>query len=129
MLIKSRATLERELQDLQDDLLVMGSMVEKQIARAVESLRKRDFQEARQVIRADLEINAKRFEIEEQAILIIATQQPTKVIRDMFAFQFRKGMTKGHRRMCLGGAHEYGILVEAKALRCAPANRSHPRLS
>jgi len=76
MLIKSRATLERELQDLQDDLLVMGSMVEKQIARAVESLQKRDFQEARQVIRADLEINEKRFEIEEQAILLIATQQP-----------------------------------------------------
>jgi phosphate transport system protein len=76
MLIKSRATLERELQDLQDDLLVMGSMVEKQIARAVESLQKRDFAEARAVIQADLEINQMRFQIEEQAILIIATQQP-----------------------------------------------------
>jgi phosphate transport system protein len=76
LLIKSRATLERELQDLQDDLLVMGSMVEKQIARAVESLQKRDFAEARAVIQADLEINQKRFQIEEQAILIIATQQP-----------------------------------------------------
>jgi phosphate transport system protein len=76
MIVRARAAYERELKDLQDELLVMGSMVDKQIARAVESLERRDIEAARQIIRADNEIDQKRFEIEEQAILIIATQQP-----------------------------------------------------
>ena len=38
-----RSVFERELKELQDDVLLMGSMVDKQIARAVESLKRRDF--------------------------------------------------------------------------------------
>ena len=67
---------DRELRELQDDVLLMGSMVDKQIARAVESLKQRDFAAARAVVQADLEVNQKRFRIEEQAIQLIATQQP-----------------------------------------------------
>jgi phosphate transport system protein len=76
MVVRTRAIFERELKELQDDVLLMGSMVDKQIARAVESLKQRDFAEAREVVQADLEVNQKRFRIEEQAIQLIATQQP-----------------------------------------------------
>jgi phosphate transport system protein len=76
MIVRTRAIFERELKELQDDVLLMGSMVDKQIARAVESLKQRDFEAAREIVLADLEVNQKRFRIEEQAIQLIATQQP-----------------------------------------------------
>ena len=76
MIVRTRATFERELKDLQDDLLIMGSMVDKQIDQAVDALGRRDLELASRVVQADLEINRQRFEIEEQAIQLIATQQP-----------------------------------------------------
>ena len=56
--------------------LVMGNMVEKAIARSMDALKKRDLELARQVIADDKKINAKRFELEEKCIQLIATQQP-----------------------------------------------------
>ncbi len=72
----ARPTFERELRDLQDELLVMSSMVDKAISRSVDSLKNRDISLARLVIADDQKVNAKRFEIEEKCILIIATQAP-----------------------------------------------------
>ena len=54
----------------------MGSMVEKAIARSMEALKKRNLKLARQVIADDKKINAKRFELEDKCIQLIATQQP-----------------------------------------------------
>jgi phosphate transport system protein len=54
----------------------MGSMVDKAIARSMEALANRDLALARQVIADDVHINHQRFEIEEKAIRLIATQQP-----------------------------------------------------
>jgi phosphate transport system protein len=71
-----RSTFEREIQSLQDDLLLMGSMVEKQVGRAMTALKDLDQNLARQVIEADNEIDDLRFQIEERAIQLIATQQP-----------------------------------------------------
>lgn len=71
-----RATFERELRELHDDMLVLGSMVEKAIARSVEALKKRDLELARQIIAEDAQVNEKRFEIEEECLRVIATQQP-----------------------------------------------------
>ncbi|MCL4459674.1 MAG: phosphate signaling complex protein PhoU [Chloroflexi bacterium] len=71
-----REAFERQLQGLQDDLLVLGSMVDKAIDRSVEALKRRDVEMAKQVIKDDAEINKKRFEIEENCLLLIATQQP-----------------------------------------------------
>jgi phosphate transport system protein len=71
-----RATFDRELRKLQDDVLILGSMAEKAIERSVEALKKRDLELARQVIADDENINRKRFEIEERCIDLIATQQP-----------------------------------------------------
>ena len=61
---------------LQDEVLTMGGMVEKSIARALDALQRRDLEASEQVIREDDFIDSKRFEIEEQCIDLIATQQP-----------------------------------------------------
>jgi phosphate transport system protein len=71
-----RESFERELQRLQDETLVLSSMVETAIAEAVESLKQRDAQRARRVIADDRIINEKRFDIENAALTLIATQQP-----------------------------------------------------
>ena len=74
--MRVRAGLDRQLRMLQDEVLVMGGMVEKSIARALDSLARRDLEASEQVIREDDFIDAKRFDIEEQCIDLIATQQP-----------------------------------------------------
>src|SRR5205823_9105676 len=71
-----RSGFERELRDLQDGVLILGSMVDRSIARAIDVLERLDEAEARQLIQDDLLINRKRFQIEEEAITLIATQQP-----------------------------------------------------
>ena len=71
-----RQSFDRELHRLQDEMLVLGSMVEKAIIRSVEALKNRDLEAARQIVADDLKINRKRFDIEEECIQLVATQQP-----------------------------------------------------
>ncbi len=71
-----RKTFENELQQVRDDILVLGSMVEQSILDSVETLKKRDLKAAESILAADREINKKRFEIENQLMILIATQQP-----------------------------------------------------
>jgi len=71
-----RATYERELQRLEDETLVLGSMVEVAIVESVEMLRQRDMAGSRRLIAQDRDINKKRFAIEADALALIATQQP-----------------------------------------------------
>jgi len=61
---------------LQDDVLSMGSMVDKAIGRAMDALHNRDVDLARHVIEDDDLLDNRRVEIEQQALLLIATQQP-----------------------------------------------------
>jgi phosphate transport system protein len=72
----SRETLDRIEQELLDEILILGSMVEKATLDSVESLRTRDVERARQIYDNDQKINEKRFEIENSAIIALATQQP-----------------------------------------------------
>jgi len=71
-----RTTFHRKLREIQDDVLIMGSMVGKAITSSVEALKERDVDLAHQIINDDLKVNQKRFEIEEKCIELIATQQP-----------------------------------------------------
>ena len=71
-----RESFHRHLHELQDELLVMGSMVEKALERAMEALKNRDLGLARQVVADDVKINQKRFDIEEKCVELIVTQQP-----------------------------------------------------
>ena len=71
-----RKTFEKEIQQLKDELLLLGSMVEQQILDSVEALKKRDIEASRHIYETDAQINAKRYAIEEQVMIVIATQQP-----------------------------------------------------
>jgi phosphate transport system protein len=71
-----RKTFHNRLKEIQDDVLIMGNMVEKAIMRSVEALKKRDLEMANKVVAGDLQINEKRFDIEEQCINLFATQKP-----------------------------------------------------
>jgi len=72
----TRQTFDNELQELKDEILVLGSMVEQAILDTVEALKKRDVEESRKILAADKEINKKRFELENKLMVLIATQQP-----------------------------------------------------
>jgi len=74
--METRTIYHKELREIQDDILVMGSIVSKAIMLAITALQNRDFTLARQIIFNDQKINRKRFEIEEKSIQLIATQQP-----------------------------------------------------
>jgi phosphate transport system protein len=71
-----RKTFEIEIQQVKDDVLLLGSMVEKAIIDSVEALKKRDVKFSKRIIDEDRTINKKRFEIENQLMILIATQQP-----------------------------------------------------
>ena len=71
-----RTDFHKRLKEIQDELLVMGNMVEKAITSSMEALKKKDLKLAQQVIDGDVKINEKRFNIEEKCIQLIATQQP-----------------------------------------------------
>ena len=71
-----RKTFENEIQQVKDDVLVLGSMVEKAILDSVETLKKRDIKASQKLFEEDKEINGKRFEIENKLMILIATQQP-----------------------------------------------------
>jgi phosphate transport system protein len=71
-----RDTFQKMLCEGKDEVLVMGSMVEKALSRSVEALKKRDISLGHQIIADDAKINEKRFDIEKKCIELIATQQP-----------------------------------------------------
>lgn len=71
-----RKLYEQHLHDLQDHVLVMGSMVETSIYRSMDSLKNRNLELAQKVIDDDDQIDKKRYEIEEECIDLIVTQQP-----------------------------------------------------
>ena len=71
-----RRTLDREENQIKDDILRMGSLVETAIERAVTALKQRDGALAQQIIDEDQVINQLRFQIEEECLTVIATQQP-----------------------------------------------------
>ena len=71
-----RKTFEHEIQQVKDEVLLLGSMVEQAILTSVEVLKKRDIKGAEKVIAGDALINKKRFDIENQLMILIATQQP-----------------------------------------------------
>jgi phosphate transport system protein len=71
-----RSTFDRELQTIQNDVLRLGSLLNSAIDRSMKALANRDLDLARQVAADDAEVNALRFQIEEDCMTVIATQQP-----------------------------------------------------
>jgi phosphate transport system protein len=107
-----RKTFERELQLLQDQVLVMGSMVEEAMMTSIEQLKKRDLAGAQRLIEHDVDINAKRYAIEGQTLALIALHQPVaRDLRTLAAIleiatelerigDYAKGIAKKRRWIC-----------------------------
>jgi phosphate transport system protein len=73
---QSRAALDEGLDRLRGDLRRLGSLVDVAIERSVSALAKLDEATAQQVVAEDRFVNDLRYEIEESAVTLIATQQP-----------------------------------------------------
>ena len=74
--MKTRSIFDKELQRLQDEVLAMGSMVERALVRSVDLLKRRDMEGSQDLVNEDRAINGKRFKIESDVLTLIATQQP-----------------------------------------------------
>lgn len=74
-----RTGFHRELREIQQDVLYLGSMVEKAILRSVKALKDRDHAEAQQIITDDKTIDTLRHNIELRCVSSIAKQQPMAV--------------------------------------------------
>lgn len=70
-----------ELSRLNHDVLAMGTRVEENLRKALEALKNQDVELAREVKASDELVNALQLKIEDQAAILIATQQP--VARDL----------------------------------------------
>ncbi|MBW1614398.1 MAG: phosphate signaling complex protein PhoU [Deltaproteobacteria bacterium] len=85
---------ERELHTLKENLLKMGSLVERNIANSIKSLIQRDSELAQKTIQSDSQIDELEIKLEEMAIRLLALRQPmakdlrfivkgTKIITDL----------------------------------------------
>lgn len=78
---QSRIHFQDQLNQLRHDILVMGTRVEEDLRKAIQACRNRDVELARIVRAGDPEINAMQSKAEDQAAILLATQQP--VARDL----------------------------------------------
>lgn len=75
----TREAYHKALRELEADLMQMSSMAGAALKDAMQALAKRDIETSKRIVRNDVLINRKRFDIEEKCILLIATQQPMAV--------------------------------------------------
>ena len=71
-----RETFEKELRRLQDELLDLGSMVDEALVSSMEALLRQDFPAAQRIVANDRPINERRFALESESLVLLATQQP-----------------------------------------------------
>jgi len=72
----SRDNLISHMQQIKDELLLMGSLVEIATVKAIDALRRRDTNAARTIYLDDQIVNERRYTIENDVLILIATQQP-----------------------------------------------------
>jgi phosphate transport system protein len=72
----TRTAFEQQLVEIQEEMLLLATMVDSAIERSIAALKERDIELARRVISDDARINRKRYDIEEHCLELIATQQP-----------------------------------------------------
>jgi phosphate transport system protein len=106
-----RTQFNKELDRIRDNIKQMGTQVNQATARAVQALMNRDYQEAREVKREDRSTDRLRYEVENECLTLMATQQPvTRDLRELAAATFvavelercgdyAKGVAKAARRI------------------------------
>ncbi len=71
-----RQTLDRQLKKLNENILMLSSMVEEATLKSVTAFQNRDVTLAKLIYAGDERINEIRFSLENETLTIIATQQP-----------------------------------------------------
>ncbi len=71
--------LQRDLDNLQQDILALAGLVEGSIHKAIRALRERDVKAAREVIAVDPQIDNEENHIEDECLKILALHQPVAV--------------------------------------------------
>ncbi len=71
-----REGFHRRMRELERDVTQMGEMVIEAIQQSVAALKNLDAKQARQVITNDAQVDKKRWELEDECVDLIATQQP-----------------------------------------------------
>jgi phosphate transport system protein len=74
--ISPRETLDRAIEELLAEVLIQGDMVKDALRNSVNALKDQDVANAKVIYDGDRQINKKHFEIEDNVITLIATQQP-----------------------------------------------------
>ncbi|HLS89607.1 MAG TPA: PhoU domain-containing protein, partial [Sphingobacteriaceae bacterium] len=71
-----RPSFQRQLEELQRDMVAMGTRVEEVIQQAVTALLDRDQETARQIIAGDDYFDQRELELERRCLSLVALQQP-----------------------------------------------------
>ncbi|HYI23263.1 MAG TPA: phosphate signaling complex protein PhoU [Candidatus Limnocylindrales bacterium] len=111
----SRDMLDREMREIKDEVLRMGSLVAGQIGLAIESLVNHDAQKATEAIVGDGRINEAQRHISALITTTIATQQP--VARDLRFMLALDHVTYELERM---GDHAASVAKQARKLAPEP---------
>jgi len=74
--MSTRSAFDQELQELRDNVLQMGNMIDTAIEHSIQALKERDQLLAQQIIAGDEDINQLRFKVEGDCVRLIARQQP-----------------------------------------------------
>src|SRR5712691_645299 len=72
----SRTVLDKELQELESQIVRLGALVDEALGKALEALEKSDIAKAGMVIEGDEIIDSLRMAIEEHTIRLLTLQQP-----------------------------------------------------
>ena len=72
----AREILDKGLVDVNNDVLALGNLVVTALNKSLNALMTRDFVTSKEIISQDQNINKKRYNIEQQCLTLIATQQP-----------------------------------------------------
>jgi phosphate transport system protein len=111
----ARERLDQDLQTLQNDVVRLGSMVEKMVERSVRALLERDVLLAGQVVADDNQVDRLAYAIEDEAMALICMQQP--VASDLRRVAAALVIVQELERM---GDHAEGIAKLARRLSKEP---------
>lgn len=71
-----RQVFKEQIEELLDDLLLVGQMVAHSLDLSIQALVRQDVRLAQQIIDGDVEVNEAQHDIDEKCLVLIATQQP-----------------------------------------------------
>lgn len=114
--MQTRPRFEHELQSLQQTLIALGENVERAVVRAVWALQHQDISAAQRVIAEEDAIDEARYDLEEQALRLIARQNP--LATDLRAVSTLMGLASELERI---GDYAEGIAEIAIRLANLPA--------